>query len=264
MRDIVSDLEDGIFLSDPDPVRRAQIQMRTPRVKRFYSEVGVGPAESGFAVLLDGKAARTPGRAALVLPTEAAARLVTDEFDAQGEEINPVAMPVLRLVNTAIDGVAREPEAVAEDILRFAASDLLFYRAEGPAGLVARQGEAWDPVLGWARNVLHARFVLAQGVMPVEQPKEALGAVRRHLASRHEPFRLAALHVMTTLMGSALLALAVEAGAMTPDEAWSAAHVDEDWNADQWGRDAEALARHKARRRDMMAAVRLIDALGGA
>jgi len=158
--------------------------------------------------------------------------------------------------------VAREPEAVAEDILRFAASDLLLYRAEGPAALVERQNEAWGPVLDWARNVLHGRFVLAEGVMPVEQPREAVHAIRIHLAVRTEPFRLAAVHVMTTLMGSALLALAVEAGELTPDEAWIAAHVDEDWNAEQWGHDSEAVARRNARRRDMMAAARLVEALG--
>lgn len=263
MREIISDLE-GIVLSDPDPTRRAQIQMRTPRPKRVYKEAGVAPVEGGFGVLLDGKPARTPGRAHLVLPTESAARLVADEFSAQGEEMDLVSMPVLRLVNTAVDGVAREPEAVVEDILRFASSDLLLYRADSPAALVDRQNAAWDPVLDWARGTLHGRFILAEGVMPVEQPREAVGAVRIHLASRTEPLRLAALHVMTTLMGSALLALAVEAGRLTPDEAWGAAHVDEDWNIEQWGLDSEAVARRNARRRDMKAAAGLIEALGPA
>lgn len=262
MRDILSDLESDIHLSDPDPVKRAQLSMRTPLPKRFYKEATVEEGEDGFAVTLDGKRAKTPGQQPLVLPTRAAAQLLADEFEAQQTEINPVTMPVLRLVNTALDGVAREPEAVAEDILRFASSDLLFYRADGPETLVERQAEAWDPVIDWARNALHARFMLAEGVMPVEQPREAVEAVRRHLAPRIEPLRLASLHLLTSLMGSALLALAVESGELSPDQAWDAAHVDETWNAEQWGHDAEAVARHNARRRDMLAATRLLEALG--
>jgi chaperone required for assembly of F1-ATPase len=264
MRDILSDLEDGLLLSDPDPTRRAQKQMRTPLPKRFYESAAVEREDGGFAVRLDGKPVRTPGRAVLVLPTQAAAQLVADEWNAQGEEINPVTMPVLRLVNTAIDGVSRETDAVAEDILRFSASDLLLYRAEAPQGLVDRQRSAWDPVLDWAAGTLHARFVLAEGVMPVEQPRAAVAAVGIHLAGRREPLRLASLHLMTSLMGSALLALAVEAGAIEADAAWKAAHVDEDWNAEAWGHDSEAIARHNGRQRDMMAAVALLRALSPA
>lgn len=261
MRDLITDLEDNLRLSDPDPTRRAQIQMRTPLPKRFYADVTVEETGEGFAVRLDGKPVRTPGRALLALPTHAAAQLVADEFAAQAAVIDPVTMPVLRLVNTAIDGVSREADAVAEDILRFASSDLLLYRADGPEGLVRRQDAAWNPVLDWARDAIHARFVPAEGVMPVAQPRDAVAAVAIHLASRREPLRLASLHLMTSLMGSALLALAVEAGALGADEAWTAAHVDEDWNAEQWGHDAEAIARHNARRRDMMAAVALLHAL---
>lgn len=261
MRDLITDVEDGIRLSDPDPTRRAQIQMRTPLPKRFYEAATVEEAEEGFAVHLDGKPVRTPGRVPLAMPTRAAAQLVADEFAAQADVIDPVTMPVLRLVNTAVDGVSREADAVAEDILRFASSDLLLYRADGPEALVRRQDAAWNPVLAWARDTLHARFVLAEGVMPVAQPRDAVSAVAIHLAARREPLRLAGLHLMTSLMGSALLALAVEAGALGADEAWTAAHVDEDWNAEQWGRDAEAVARHNARHRDMMAAVALLETL---
>lgn len=154
MRDILNDLEAGKQLSDPDPVRRAQIQMKTHLPKRFYKAVSVAPAEDGFAIHLDGKPVRTPGKALLVLPTEKAAALVADEFAAQGETIDPVTMPVMRLVNTAIDGVASDPQAVLEDILRFASSDLLCYRADAPQGLVDRQNEHWDPIIDWARSAL--------------------------------------------------------------------------------------------------------------
>jgi len=263
MRDILNDLEAGRQLSDPDPVRRARIQMKTPLPKRFYKAVSVEPDEAGFAVRLDGRPVRTPGRAPLALPTEATARLVADEFDAQAEIIDPVAMPVLRLVNTAIDGVASDPQAVLEDILRFASSDLLCYRADGPQGLVERQNAAWDPVIDWARAALGVRFNLAEGVIHVEQPRESIAVLGLHLRQRAEPLRLAALHVMTSLTGSALLALAVEAGERDAEAAWLAAHVDEDWQIEHWGQDSEAMARRAQRKRDFCAAVALLGALDG-
>jgi len=263
MRDILEDLEAGKLLSDPDPVRRAQLQMKTPLPKRFYKDVSVAPVENGFAVHLDGRPVRTPGKAVMVLPTEKAANLVADEFAAQGEVIDPVTMPVMRLVNTAVDGVATDPQAVLEDVLRFASSDLLCYRADAPQGLVDRQNKHWDPVLDWARGRLGARFNLAEGVIHVEQPRETIAVLGSHLGQRAEPMRLAAIHVMTSLTGSALLALAVDFGEIDGEEAWLAAHVDEDWQIEHWGHDAEAVARRSARKRDMMAAVSLLEALQG-
>lgn len=262
MRELMHDLESGRHLSDQDPVRRAQNQMQSPLPKRFYNEVTVAETPDGLAIHLDGRPVRTPAKALLALPTEAAARLVADEFAAQGEHIDPVSMPVMRLANTAIDGVAADVQAVIEDILRFASSDLVCYRADAPEGLVARQQQAWDPVIDWARQQLGARLYLAEGVMHVEQPREAIGAIGIHLRQRGEPLRLAAIHVMTTLTGSALLALAVESGEIDTETAWTAAHVDEDWNIEQWGEDAEAAARRSLRKRDMMAAANLITALG--
>lgn len=261
MRDILNDLEAGKYLSDPDPVRRAQIQMKTPLPKRFYKTASVAPIDGGFAVHLDGKPVRTPGKALLALPTEAAAVLVADEFAEQGETINPVTMPVMRLVNTAIDGVASDPQAVLEDILRFASSDLLCYRADAPQGLVERQNEQWDPVIDWVRTALGARFNLAEGIIHVEQPRETIAVLGSHLNQRAEPLRLAAIHLMTSLTGSALLALAVDFGELDAEAAWAAGHVDEDWQIEHWGQDAEAVARRAARKRDMMAAVSLLEAL---
>ncbi|UCI17479.1 ATPase [Mesorhizobium sp. B2-1-8] len=261
MRDILNDLEAGKYLSDPDPVRRAQIQMKTPLPKRFYKEVSFAPVEAGFAVQLDSRPVRTPGKALLALPTEAAAALVAAEFAEQGETINPVTMPVMRLVNTAIDGVASDLQAVLEDILRFASSDLLCYRADAPQGLVERQNEQWDPVIDWARTAFGVRFNLAEGIIHVEQPRETIAVLGSHMAQRTEPLRLAAIHVMTSLTGSALLALAVDFGELDGEQAWAAGHVDEDWQIAQWGQDAEAVARRAARKRDMMAAVKLLEAL---
>lgn len=264
MRELLNDLESGRYLSDPDPVRRAQNQMRTPLPKRFYKAVEThDDGEGGFSVRLDGRAVRTPAATILRLPNENAARLVADEYAAQGDEIDPVTMPVTRLVNTAIDGVAAEMDAVAEDILRYASTDLVCYRADSPQGLVERQAEAWDPVLDWVRSAIGARFMLAEGVMHVEQPRESIALLGAHLRPKREAFRLTALHVMTSLTGSALIALAVEAGALDSKDAWRAAHVDEDWNIHQWGEDAEAAARRAARERDMMGAVALLEALDG-
>ena len=261
MRDLLGDIEAGRHLSDPDPVKRAQIQMRQPLPKRFYKAAAVAADGQVFAVRLDDKPVRTPGRALLALPTERAAALVAAEFEAQRETIDPFTMPVLRLANTAIDGVASDTQAVLEDILRYSASDLLCYRADAPDGLVHRQGEAWDPVLDRLRATLGARFYLAEGIVHVEQPREAIAALGVWLRQREEPFRLASMHVLTTLTGSALLAIAVEAGWMDPDAGWAAAHVDEDWNIEQWGEDAEATQRRALRKRDFDAAVALIRAL---
>ncbi|MBA3448563.1 MAG: ATPase, partial [Pseudaminobacter sp.] len=176
-------------------------------------------------------------------------------------KIDPTTMPVYRLVNSAIDGVARDPLAVRADILRFASSDLVCYRAGAPEGLVEQQNKAWDSVLEWARDALGARLVLAEGVIYVEQPQAAIAVVAAHLDQRLAPLRLAAIHLMTSLTGSALLALAVEAGELDARAAWLAAHVDEDWQTDQWGRDTEAMVRRSLRERDMMSAACLLDAL---
>jgi len=261
MRDVLNDLEAGRLLSDPDPVRRAQIQMRTPPTKRFYKEVAVASQDVGFVVQLDGKPVKTPGKALLLLPTEKAAQLVADEFAAQGETLDLGSMPTYRLVNTAIDGVANDPQAVLEDILRFSSSDLLCYRADAPDSLVRRQNEAWDPVLDWARMAIGARFNLAEGVIHVEQPRETIAVLGVHLGQRTEPLRLSALHVMTTLTGSALLALAVDFGELDAEAAWNAAHVDEDFQSELWGQDAEAMARRASRKRDMLAAANLLEAI---
>jgi len=262
MRDILNDLDHG-RQPDPDPMRRAQKNMRQPLLKRFYTAVDVAAEGEGFKILLDGRPVRTPAGTELILPTHAAARLVADEYNAQKEHIDPMTMPVTRLVNTAIDGVASEIQAVTEDILRYATSDLLYYRAEAPERLIKRQAEAWDPVLDWAETTFSVRFILAEGVMHVEQPRSTIAVIGAHLLPRRDPLRLTALHLMTSLTGSAILALAVEAGAIDPETAWQAAHVDEDWNISQWGEDAEATARRNARKRDMMGAVALLKAIEG-
>lgn len=261
MSDLFYNSGPGNRQTESDPIRRTQAHMRQALPRRFYKDVTIAEIDEGFVIQLDGKPVRTPGKALLTLPSYNAAALVVAEFSAQQEVIDPVSMPVLRIVNSAIDGVAPDMQAVLEDIKRYSGSDLVCYRAEGPQELVERQAAAWDPVLDWARSVLGAEFLLAKGVMPVVQPQTSLDAVGAWLEQRQDPFLLAALHVMTTLSGSALLTLAVDGGALTSDQAWAAAHIDEDWNGEKWGEDTEALARRHTRYRDFTAAVALRCAL---
>ena len=226
--------------------------------KRFYQEVAVKEERGGAAsLLLDGKPVRTPGKAPLILPTLALAEAVAEEWRVQGERIDPTAMPLTKLANSAIDGVSGREQAVIDDILAFAGADLLCYRAQGPRDLTDAQREQWDPVLAWAKEALEAPLALAEGVVHVAQPSPSLDRLKETLTGS-DAFSLAALHVMTSLTGSALLALAVALGRMTPEEAWGAAHVDEDWQTSQWGEDAEAAARRKNRWRDFEAAARLL------
>lgn len=260
MRDILSDLEAGKQLSDENPIVRAQKQMQAQLPKRFYEKAEVAEADGGFAVHLDGRPVRTPARSLLLLPTEQAAEIIAEEFRAQQKVIDPGTMPATRLVNTAIDGIAQDPQAVFEDILRFAGTDMICYRADSPKELVARQTERWDPLIDWMEG-LGARFSLAEGVMHIEQPSEALTAFGIHLSAFQQPIALASLHTMTTLTGSAIIALAIAKSEITAEEGWLRAHVDEDWTIEQWGEDAEAAARRKIRENEMMVAARLLYAL---
>lgn len=231
--------------------------------RRFYRTASAEPAGDGtFVLRLDGRPARTPARAPLALPTAALGEAVAVEWREQGERIDPATMPLTRLANTAIDGISRETEAVRADIARYAGSDLVAYRAGAPERLVAEQAAAWDPVLDWAQAALGARFVPSEGVMFVEQPETSLERVRERLARERSPFRLGALHVMTTLTGSLLLALMHADGALSADAAWAAAHVDELFQESQWGQDSEAAARRDARRSEFEAASRLLDLAG--
>lgn len=256
MRDILEELGEG-----NDPMRQVQKAMRTPLPKRFYKDVAIGPSENGFSVLLDGKPVRTPARNLLELPTAKAAQVIADEFAAQAAEINPALMPATRLANTVIDGIAPDPQPILEDIVRFAGSDLICYRASAPRELVERQATHWDKVIDWYRDAQGANFILAEGVMHVAQPREAM-AVFNAIANRHaDPFRLGCIHMFATLTGSAMLALAIAEGFLTVDEAWLAASVDEDWNAAHWGVDAEAEQRRAARKREMDAAGALLASL---
>lgn len=256
MRDIFE--QAGQDEEGADPMQKAQAAMKAQLPKRFYEAASVAPAEAGYGVLLDGKPVRTPARNPLAVPSSALAEGLAAEFDAQTELVDPAQMPLLRLVNTALDGVTGNEQAVKEDIQRFASSDMICYRAGDPQGLVDRQCEHWDGVLDWVRSRFGAHFMLAEGVMHVSQPRAAIGAIGVYLAQIDDPLRLAALHSLTTLSGSALLAIALAEGFIDADALWAAAHVDEDWNIAQWGEDAEAMARRNSREADMRAAATVL------
>jgi len=260
MRDILSDLEAGKQLSDENPIVRAQKQMLAQLPKRFYEKAEVAEVEDGFAVHLDGRPVKTPARSLLRLPTKAAAEIVADEFAAQEKVIDPGKMPATRLVNTAIDGIVQDPQAVFEDILRFAGTDMLCYRADSPQELVSRQTQQLDPLIDWMPG-LCARFSLAEGVMHIEQPREAIAAFGVHLSAFKDPIALASLHTMTTLTGSAIIALAIAKGEVTAEQGWQLAHIDEDWTIEHWGADAEAVERRRNREIEMMMAARVLAAL---
>lgn len=229
-----------------------------PRLrKRFYRYAAVGErTEQGYPVLLDGKPVYTPGRSALAAPRRALAERIAQEWDAQEGEIDPARMPLTRLANSVIDAVAEKPKAVAAEIEKYLGSDLIFYRADTPESLVARQTQHWDPMLAWARDTLGARFVLGAGVVHVKQSDDAVAAARTAIPS--EPWRLGAVSSITALTGSALLALALAAGALDAEAAWAAAHVDEDWQMQQWGRDELALARRAFAYAEFLAAAEVL------
>ncbi len=223
-----------------------------PLPRRFYKTATAGAA-APFAILLDGRPAKTPKQRPLAVAARPLASAIAAEWDAQATVIDPATMPLTRLVTTAIDAVAGRETDVAAEIVDYAGSDLVCYRAAAPAGLVERQSAAWDPVLTFARAKLGAEFTVATGLVHAAQPAAASAAVAAALEGA-DALRIAALHTLTTLTGSALIALAHAEGAMTFEQAWGAAHVDEDWQIAQWGADAEAAVRRQARRAEAAAA----------
>ena len=248
---------------EDSPARKAQRAMAKPLPKRFYDVVTIAPSNEGYQLHLDAKPVRTPARRLMTIGNETIARLVAQEWQAQKTVIDPKTMPLTRLANSALDGVAHHKEAVRDEIVRFAGTDLLFYRADQPARLVERQSTLWDPVVAAAEAHFGCRFVVTVGLMHVTQPERALKAVAGTLAAYDDPLRLAALHSMTTLMGSCLLALNVAEGAMPVAAAWQAAHLDEDWNIELWGEDREAQMRRAFRLIDMEAAAKVATACIG-
>lgn len=258
-RDWFGDGEDPARL---DPVSTARAALKRPLPKRFYREVSGEAGPEGHALMLDGKPARTKLRHPLVAPNAAAAALLVAEWAAQGDHIDPATMPVTRILHAAIDHVGAAREEVIADVLKYAGSDLVCYRVGEPEKLAALQAAHWDPVLAHVRARYDAGFMLSEGIVFVEQPARSIERLRPAVA-RHGDAALAALHVLTTISGSALIALAIADGALTAEAGFDAGEVDADFELSVWGGDEEATARRALRRADFLAAAGLLAALAG-
>ena len=259
MRDVFEEIFALESLEPVDPTEAARRHMRALK-RRFYDEVTVRDDPAGFAVALDGRPIKTPARRALAAPCRPLGEAIAAEWRAQTKLIDPAAMPMTRLANTIIDGVAAARDDVAGDIVKYLGCDLVCYRAATPERLVARQSLHWDPILAWAKATLGAEFATAQGISHFRQPDQTIA--RASAAIPRDPWRLGAVHVVTTLTGSALIALALERGDIGLDAAWTAAHVDEDWNMELWGRDELGLKRRAYRFAEMEAAAKVLAEMG--
>jgi chaperone required for assembly of F1-ATPase len=229
-------------------------------VKRFWKEVEVEQADGGWSIRLDGRPVRTPARAELTVPTEALALAIAEEWRGVEDEIDPRAMPMTGLGNAAIDRVAPDKLAFAAGLARYAETDLACYRAEWPPELVQRQGEAWDALLAWARRRYDVDFSITSNLMHVPQPQATVERLA-HAVTALDPVRLAGLSPLVTIGGSLAAALAVLEKAVAPDEAWGAVSIDDRWQIEQWGSDAEAEAALENRRCDFLAAAGFLELL---
>jgi chaperone required for assembly of F1-ATPase len=254
MRDYLEALHED---AAKDPEQRARELSRRELPKRFYERAEHAGTDGGFAIHLDGRPVKTPGKSTLLLPTEALGAAVAAEWAAQEKEINPAVMPLTRIANSALDAVAERFDEVADDMTGFAGNDALCYRADDPESLCDMQRRLWDPVVNWAGELLGGRFALIEGIIHSPQDPELL-AVFRDRVGKETPLRLAALHTVTTLTGSALLALALREGRLDADSIWQAAHVEEDFNIERWGEDAEAAQIRAYKRSEFDAAVLIL------
>lgn len=256
MRDLLEDAESN----RSDGYRAAQRMTRQDLPKRFYKETGVKPVDGGFAITLDGKPTRTPGRVPVVVPSAAIATAIAAEWAAQKETIDPMTMPLLRLINSTVESGEEKVEALREEIVKFAGNDLLLYRADGPDGLVKVQEKYWDDALVRLARHFEVSFQPTIGIIHQAQPVTTLA--RLMAALRDEGlFVLAALNSITTLTGSGLLAIALWHKLLSAEDVWAAAHVDEHYQESFWGEMPEAMERRARRRAEFDAAVLVLDAL---
>ena len=226
--------------------------------KRFWKVARTEPAEGGFTVRLDGRAVKTPAKAALVVPTLALAEAIAAEWDAQEGTVRPETMPFTRAANSAIDKVVPQLDEVRGLIAAYGGSDLLCYRAEGAEALAARQAAGWDPVLGWVATQLCAPLMATAGVMHIAQPEQSLARLTGAVAA-FSAFELAAVHDLVALSGSLVLALAVTDRHLPADEAWRLSRIDEDWQAELWGIDEEAAESAALKKADFLRAARFFE-----
>jgi chaperone required for assembly of F1-ATPase len=243
------------------PSRRSH-EPGLPRVswsarRKFWQHAGVTESGAGFAVSLDARPLMTPAGLPLLVPTESLAEAIAGEWNALDDEILPARLPLTRLANTAIDRVARDHSAVVATVSEYGGADLICYRAASPEALAARQAASWDPWLEWAALELDAPLFAVSGLMHHPQPDASLVALKAAVAAC-DPFALTALHELVTLSGSLILGLVVAGSALIPETAWDLSRIDEEWQAEQWGTDAEAEAAAAAKRADFLRAAALL------
>jgi chaperone required for assembly of F1-ATPase len=229
-------------------------------MKRFYTSASVAVVDDRFEILLDGRPVRTPARAPLRVPSRSLAEAIAAEWNAQADSIDPRSMPLTGLANAAIDRIEPDPHAFAVGLAAYGESDLLCYRAEGPDALVARQAAQWSPLLEWARRRFDVDFEVVAGILHRSQHPATVERLHRAVDARG-PFELAALAPLVTISGSLIIALAMMERAVDVETAWSAATLDEAWQAEQWGEDAEATRALEGRRREFEAASAFLDLL---
>lgn len=251
------------FLEDADKHRddgygRAQHLNKVELPKRFYKEVGVGSVAGGFAVTLDGKSPRTPGKKLVVVPQHPLAAAMAEEWAAQGEFIDPKVMPTVRLVNSAIEAGEERLGALRDEIVKYSGNDLLLYRADTPRELVAEQERVWDAVLVKLARHFEIGFQPTIGIVHQPQPVPTLERLAASLASTGL-IEIVTLNSLTGITGSGLLSIALREKLLTSEEVWTAAHVDEDYNIRLWGQVDEATERRTKRRLDFDAAIRVLE-----
>lgn len=223
--------------------------------KRFWKEASVAPAEAGFEVLLDGRKLRTPGKAQLIVPTDAMAQEIAAEWDAQEEKINPLTMPFTRSANSAIDKVIPQFDEVADMLCAYGETDLLCYRAASPQSLRERQSQSWDPLLDWLYETYEARLNTGEGVMYFAQDAKAIARLRAEVA-QFNPFELTAFHDLVSLSGSLVIGLAATHKQYAGEKLWKLSRIDEDWQIEQWGDDEEAKEAADIKKNAFLHAVR--------
>ncbi len=229
-------------------------------MKRFWKSADAVAEQEGWGVRVDDRPLRTPGKALLVVPTEALGRAIAGEWASAAESVDPRAMPLTGLANAAIDCVAADRAAFAAGLAKYAEADLACYRAEGPQTLAERQAESWDNLLGWARRRYDVDFTVTTGIVHVDQPRATVDRLAHEVAAL-DAFRLAGLSPLVTISGSLLAALAVIEGALATEQAWDAVSIEERWQLEKWGEDDEAVAALALRRADFFAAARFLELL---
>ncbi|HEY0832975.1 MAG TPA: ATP12 family protein [Azospirillum sp.] len=232
-------------------------------MKRFYTSVSVAAAEGaagGWEVRLDGRVIRSPAKAPLVFASQALAQGVAAEWEAQGDEVHPNAMPLMQLASTAVDVVGKQRDGIVTAVAKYAETDLLCYRAERPQALIDRQAQAWQPLLDWATLRYDAPLHVCAGLMPKPQPADATRALR-HAVEALDDWTLSALQLATGACGSLVVALALIEGRVDAAEAFAVSQVDETFQIEQWGEDPEATKRRAALRADIASARRFVDLL---